>query len=189
MGGQVYKRNLWKEAMIDGGPWEVFARSRAGLITATVPVIDNKIVVQLQSDQPPNNGYLAAMVIEPGNSDKAVDAVEAWRRKRFLERWPCRTSRSIPRSPPMSRCASCLRAPIAAIIPSGTRRCRSRRISRAPRGGIVSVDFLAFSNQDDLMPNVSTSAPDGITPQVRWGKWTSCGATWRRTAHHHVRRA
>lgn len=169
---QVYKRNLWKEAMIDGGPWEVFARSRAGLITATVPVIDNKIVVQLQSDQPPNNGYLAAMVIEPGNSDKAVDAVEAWRRKRFLERWPVQDK---PVNPALATDVT-LR-----VLPAGSNRSQHpfwdptlpvQANFQAPRGGIVSVDFLAFSNQDDLMPNVSTSAPDGITPQVRWGKWT-----------------
>lgn len=169
---QVYKRNLWKEAMIDGGPWEVFAKDRAGLITATVPVIDGKIVVQLQSDQPPNNGYLAAMVIEPGNSDKAVDAIEAWRRQRYLERWPVQDK---PVDPALATDVT-LR-----VLPAGTPRSQHpfwnpalpfQANFRAPRGGIVSLDFLAFSNQDDLMPNVSVRAPDGITPQVRWGKWT-----------------
>lgn len=169
---QVYKRNLWKEAMIDGGPWEVYAKDRAGLITATVPVIDGKIVVQLQSDQPPNNGYLAAMVIEPGNSDKAVDAIEDWRRKRYLERWPVVDK---PVDPALARDVT-LR-----VLSVGTPRSQHpfwdpslpfQTNVRAPRGGVVSIDFLAFSNQDDLMPDVSVSAPDGITPQVRWGKWT-----------------
>lgn len=169
---QVYKRNLWKEAMIDGGPWEVFARDRAGLITATVPVIDNKIVVQLQSDQPPNNGYLAAMVIEPGNSDKAVDAVEDWRRKRFLERWPVQDKTVDP---------ALAKDVTLRILPPGSQRSQHpfwnpslpiQANFRAPPGGIVSLDFIAFSNQDDLMPDVSVSAPDGIAPQIRWGKWT-----------------
>lgn len=169
---QVYKRGLWREAMIDGGPWEVYAKDRSGLITATVPVIDGKIVVQLQSDQPPNNGYLAAMVIEPGNSDTAVDAIEDWRRKRYLERWPVVDK---PVDPALAKDVT-LR-----ILPAGAPRSQHpfwdpslpfQANFRAPRGGVVSIDFLAFSNQDDLMPDVSVTAPDGITPLVRWGKWT-----------------
>ncbi len=169
---QVYKRNIWKEAMIDGGPWEIYARDRAGLITATVPVIDGKIVVQLKSDQPPNNGYLAAMVIEPGDSDKAVDAIEAWRKARYLERWPVVDK---PVDPNLAKDVT-LR-----ILPSGSPRSQHpfwdpslpfQANFRAPRGGIVSLDFLAFSNQDDLMPDVSVSAPAGISTFTRWGKWT-----------------
>ncbi|TCT08002.1 hypothetical protein [Aquabacter spiritensis] len=169
---QVYKRGLWKEAMIDGGPWEIYARDRAGLITATVPVIDGKIVVQLESDQPPNNGYLAAMVIEPGNSEAAVDAVEAWRRTRYLERWPVVDK---PVDPALATGVT-LR-----ILPAGAPRSQHpfwdpalpfQANFRAPRGGVVSLDFLAFSDQDDLLPDVSVTAPDGITPLVRWGKWT-----------------
>lgn len=169
---QVYKRNLWKEAMIDGGPWEIYEKDRAGLITATVPVIDGKIVVQLQSDQPPNNGYLAAMVIEPGDSDKAVDAIEAWRRQRYLERWPVQDK---PVDPNLAKDVT-LR-----VLPPGSPRSQHpfwdpslpfQANVRAPRGGVVSVDFLAFSNVDDLMPNVTVKAPDTITPLVRWGKWT-----------------
>ena len=168
---QVFKRGLWKEAMIDGGPWEVFARERAGLITATVPVIDGKIVVQLSSDQPPNNGYLAAMVVEPGDNTAAVDAIEDWRRKRFLERWPVVDK---PVDPSLAKGVT-LRA-----VGEGHRiqhpfwdpTLPFDTTIRAARGALVSVDFLAFSDQDDLMPNVTVTAPDGISPQVRWGKWT-----------------
>lgn len=169
---RVYRRGLWKEAMIDGDPWSVYARDRGGLVTATVPVVDGRIVVELASDQPPNNGYIAAMVIAPGASTAAVDAVEAWRRQRYGERWPVLDK---PVDPALATGVT-LRA-----LPAGTPRSQhpfwradlpvDTRL-RAGRGSLVSVDFLALSNVDDLSANVSVSAPNGITPQVRWGKWT-----------------
>ena len=169
---QVFLRGVWKEAMIDGDPWTIYAQDRAGLLTATVPVVDGKIVVQVQSDGPPNNGYLAAMVIAPGDSDAAVDAVEAWRRARYLERWPVVDK---PVNPALATGVT-LR-----VIPPGAGRSMRpfwdpalpvTTDVRAPRGGIVSVDFLAFANQDDLMPQVQVNAPAGVSPQLRWGKWT-----------------
>ncbi|MEP9369362.1 hypothetical protein [Xanthobacter sp. VNH20] len=169
---RVYHRGLWKEAMIDGDPWSVYARDRGGLVTATVPVVDGKIVVELASDQPPNNGYIAAMVVAPGASTAAVDAVEAWRRQRYGERWPVLDK---PVDPALATGVT-LR-----VLPAGTPRSQhpfwradlpvETRV-RAARGSLVSVDFLALSNVDDLSANVSVSAPNGVTPQVRWGKWT-----------------
>ncbi len=169
---QVFHRNLNKEAMIDGGPWEVYAARRAGLVTATVPVVNGKIVVDISSDQPPNDGYIAAMVIAPGDSHAAVDAIEAWRRERYLERWPVVDK---PVDPALAKGVT-LR-----VLPVGTPRSQhpfwdanlpTDTSLRAVRGTLVSVDFLAFSDQDDLSPEVALKLPEGIAGEVRWGKWT-----------------
>ncbi len=169
---QVFDRGLWQEAMIDGGPWEVYARRRAGLVTATVPVIDSKIVVQINSDQPPNDGYIAAMVIAPGASNAAADAVEAWRKERYLERWPVVDK---PVDPALAQGVT-LR-----VLPAGTPRSQhpawdpawpTQTRLRAARGTLVSLDFIAFSDVSDVTPDVALKLPVGITGAVRWGKWT-----------------
>ncbi|WP_029005326.1 hypothetical protein [Azorhizobium doebereinerae] len=169
---EVFHRGLWSEAMLDGGPWEVYAARRAGLVTATVPVIDGKITVEIASDQPPNDGYIAAMVIAPGATNAAAEAVEKWRKERYLERWPLVDK---PVDPKLAKGVT-LR-----VIPPGTARSQhpfwdetlpvEARLN-ALRGQVVSVDFLAFSDQDDLYPQVALKLPEGVTGEVRWGKWT-----------------
>ncbi len=169
---QVFHRGLNKEAMIDGGPWEVYAARRAGLVTATVPVVNGKIVVDISSDQPPNDGYIAAMVIAPGDSHAAVDAVEAWRKERYLERWPVVDK---PVDPALAK-GTTLR-----VLPVGTPRSQhpfwdpglpTDTTLRAVRGTLVSVDFLAFSDLNDAAPDVALKLPEGLVGEVRWGKWT-----------------
>ncbi len=129
--------------MIDGDPWEVYASRRAGLVTATVPVIDGKITVQISSDQPPNDGYIAAMVIAPGASTAAAEAVEAWRRGRYMERWPVVDK---PVDPKQAQ-GTTLR-----VLPYGTPRSQhpfwdpnlpTQTRLKALRGQMVSIDFLA----------------------------------------------
>ncbi|GGF45835.1 hypothetical protein GCM10007301_01650 [Azorhizobium oxalatiphilum] len=169
---KVFHRDLWKEAMIDGDPWAVYASRRAGLVTATVPVIDGRITVDISSDQPPNDGYIAAMVIEPGTSTAAADAVEQWRRERYAERWPLVDK---PVDPALARGIT-LR-----VLPPGTKRSQhpfwdpnlpTTAAFRAARGQVVSVDFLAFSDQEDLTPKSTLSIGGGIKGDLRWGKWT-----------------
>ncbi|WP_332117796.1 hypothetical protein [Azorhizobium caulinodans] len=169
---KVFHRGLWKEAMIDGDPWEVYASRRAGLVTATVPVIDGKITVQISSDQPPNDGYIAAMVIAPGASTAAAEAVEAWRRGRYMERWPVVDK---PVDPKLAQ-GTTLR-----VLPYGAPRSQhpfwdpnlpTQTRLKALRGQMVSIDFLAFSDQSDANPDVAMKLPEGVTGEVRWGKWT-----------------
>ncbi|MGU3496940.1 hypothetical protein ACLBXM_23090 [Xanthobacteraceae bacterium A53D] len=169
---KVFHRNLHKEAMLDGDPWEVYAGSRAGLVTATVPVVDGKITVEISSDQPPNDGYIAAMVIEPGIGNPAARSVEQWRRERYNQRWPLVVK---PVDPALAKGVTLRAIPEGrphTMQPFWDPNLPTQTRLRAVRGQVVSMDFLAFSDQADPKPQVALNMPEGIKGDVRWGKWT-----------------
>jgi hypothetical protein len=172
----VYFAGRDGEALADGDPWALFGRRRGGLVTINVPVTDGRLTIE-QSGDGMEATFLSAVLIEPaGDGYKALQAVQAARRERFLERWPVTgfaqggpvpANLSIGLLKQDDRAAPGWRPPAAqaAVVPRRT----------VARGGLVSLDFMALSADEAKQATVTVHAaalgPRELFTELRWGQW------------------
>ena len=172
----VYFAGREGEALADGDPWTLFGRRRGGLVTINVPVTDGKLTIE-QSGDGLEATFLSAVLIEPASDgSKALQALQAARRERFLERWPVNgfdKGGAVPAGVTIGllkqgdRAAPGWRPPAtqAAVVP--------RRA--VARGGLVSLDFMALSADEAKQATVTVHAAAlgtrELFTEMRWGQW------------------
>ena len=171
----VYYAGREGEALADGDPWTLFGRRRGGLVTINVPVTDGRLTVE-QSGDGLEATFLSAVLIEPASDGyKALQAVQAARRERFLERWPVT---GFDKGGPVPAGVTIgLLKPGTNAVP-GWRppaQAEAMPIRSVARGGLVSLDFMALSADEMKQATVTVhAAAQGsreLFTEMRWGQW------------------
>ena len=175
----VYFAGREGEAIADGDPWAVFGRRRGGLVSINVTVTDGKLTIEQSGNlsEGLEATFLSAVLIEPANDGyKALQAVQAARRERFLERWPVvgadkggpvPAGLSLGLLKPGATAAPGWRPPAAQneAVPRRT----------VARGGLVSLDFMALSEAEAKQATVTVHAAAlgnrELFTEMRWGQW------------------
>jgi hypothetical protein len=172
----VYYAGREGEALADGDPWALFGRRRGGLVTINVPVTDGKLTIE-QSGDGLEASFLSGVLIEPAaDGYKALQAVQAARRERFLERWPVT---SFDKGGPVAAgVAIGLLKPDGIAVPGWrppavqTEVVPSRPVAR---GGLISLDFMALSAEEAKHATVTVHAATlgsrELFTEMRWGQW------------------
>ncbi|HLZ65321.1 MAG TPA: hypothetical protein VKQ29_03765 [Aliidongia sp.] len=172
----VYFAGRDGEAIADGDPWALFGRRRGGLVSINVPVTDGRITIE-QSGDGLEATFLSAVLVEPASDGyKALQAVQAARRERFLERWPVA---GLDKGGPVPAGLS-----IGLLQPDGIARpgwrppeVQAEVVPRraVARGGLVSLDFMALTADEAKQATVTVHAATlgnrELFTEMRWGQW------------------
>jgi hypothetical protein len=172
----VYYVGREGEAVADGDPWELFGRRRGGLVTINVPVTDGKITIE-QSGEGLESTFLSGVLVEPAADNyKALQAVQAARRERFLERWPVmgyEKGGPVPAGLGIGLLNEGGRASPAWRPPAAQTQAVPRRA--VARGGLLSLDFMALSADEAKQATVTVKAAAlgnrELFTEMRWGQW------------------
>lgn len=172
----VYFAGREGEALADGDPWTLFGRRRGGLVTINVPVTDGRLTIE-QSGDGLEATFLSAVLIEPASDGyKALQAVQAARRERFLERWPV-TGFDKGGPIPANLSIGLLKSGAVAVPGWRPPAAQAQVVPRrsVARGGLVSLDFMALSADEAKQATVTVHAAAlgnrELFTEMRWGQW------------------
>ena len=172
----VYYAGRDGEAVADGDPWALFGRRRGGLVSINVPVTDGKLTIE-QSGDGLEATFLSAVLVEPAaDGYKALKAVQAARRERFLERWPVA---GYDKGGPVPAGLSLGLLKEGGIALPGWRppAAQAEVVPRraVARGGLISLDFMALSAEEAKQATVTVRAAAlgnrELFTEMRWGQW------------------
>jgi hypothetical protein len=175
----VYFAGREGEALADGDPWALFGRRRGGLVSINVPVTDGKLTIEQSGNaaEGMEATFLSAVLIEPANDGyKALQAVQAARRERFLERWPVD---AFDKGGPVPTGVSLGLLRPGAVAAPGWRppAAQNEAVPRraVARGGLISLDFMALSDAEAKQATVTVRAATlgnrELFTEMRWGQW------------------
>lgn len=158
-----YLAGARKEALIDGGAWELIGKRRTAPVSKVITITDGTLDIEWQGNR--SARFIAAITLEPVDGSFA-EGIEAIRQERFQQRWPVKKP-TIARKNTLEISDSSLQP--ALITDDG-------KFYSTAKDTVLNLSFTINSPENDDSPIIAATPPrheggNKLHIKTRYGHW------------------